>query len=233
MLSAILQMIVGTVLSLKSFIMVIFRAGVWPDWQIIGLAFIFFAVWLGSGFLAATIAELRRHKVILHFFIGLIFPYVYPGILAVRLRTARSLELHDEEIRDVGESANLTSSLLNIKVRKEAERALRKGAEVPDNNELAFQASASIKLKHDATAQTSSEADGKVYNKRFFENFAVDSTGERSGPFEMCVNDGTRIEILKIKAVHNDLAVFEISTGKKTKSIRIKFQNIITFNKIN
>ncbi|MCP3965868.1 MAG: hypothetical protein GY750_01610 [Lentisphaerae bacterium] len=233
MLSAILQMIVGAILSLKSFIMVVFRAGVWPDWQIIGYAFIIYAFWLGSGFLAATIAEMRGHKVLLHFFLGLLAPYIYPGYLAFKLRTAKAKETSIDEMLDVGESANLTSSLLNIKVKQNQERAQRQRLKLPTKEELEAKAVESINpIKDDLEAQPV-ETDGRVYDKRFFENLAVESSGERAGPFEVFVNNGTRLEILNIKSIQDDLAVFEIQAGKKIKSIRIKYQNIISFNKIN
>jgi hypothetical protein len=65
---------------------IIYKADAYPDFHWVWFFFIVFAVWLGSGFMSATIAEMKSHNMKLHFCVGLLLPYVYPFLLLNHLK---------------------------------------------------------------------------------------------------------------------------------------------------
>ncbi len=57
------------------------QSGVSPSFGTCVLIFILIAAYLGSGFMAATIAEFREGNRFIHFILGLLIPFIYPVAL--------------------------------------------------------------------------------------------------------------------------------------------------------
>ena len=99
-----------------------YKAGAYPDFYWIWFFFIIFTVWLASGFIAATIAEMRSHKMKLHFCMGLLLPYVYPYLLLNHLKKRAHVEKVEQIEEEVGETYQLTAKLMDKIEEKDAVR---------------------------------------------------------------------------------------------------------------
>jgi len=101
--------------TLVDFAMMAVYARVVPDWRFILRIFLLAAFFLGSGFLAATIAEARRHKMKFHFLLGVLVPYIYPLIIAFRMKTIEEvLEIEDESDPLAGLSNSMSTRFKEI-----------------------------------------------------------------------------------------------------------------------
>ncbi len=97
-----------------------YKAGAYPEFYWIWFFFILFTVWLASGFIAATIAEMRSHKMKLHFCMGLLLPYVYPFLLLNHLKRLAHVEKVEQVEVEVGETYQLTAKLMGKIEEKDA-----------------------------------------------------------------------------------------------------------------
>jgi len=76
------------------------------------------------------------------------------------------------------------------------------------------------------------EEPASIFTQRYFQGIAVDSSGAKAGPFKLVVKNGTQFRVSQIKTIQSDMASFEIEVKGKLKNIRIKYDNIETFEKI-
>jgi len=108
MISGILNYLFKAWADFLNFLMVAVYAGVEPDWRFILRIFVLAAFLFGSAFLSATIAESRRHKMKFHFLLGLVLPYIYPLIIALRMKTIEEVLEIEEQFDPL---ADLSSSM--------------------------------------------------------------------------------------------------------------------------
>lgn len=237
---------------LLDLIMMTVYAQVTPDWRFILRVFVLAAILFGSAFLSATIAESRRHKMKFHFLLGLVLPYIYPLIIALRMKTI-------EEVLDIEEQfdplADLSSSVSarfkeiqdeqkskhdervkRLIPKKEQETVEEEPPEVVEEQEqtgeVELEGVETAKAEEAPAIEETVEEAAPVFTQRYFQSLAVDSSGEKAGPFNLVVKNGTQFQVAQIKTIQEDMASFEIEVKGKLKNIRIKYDNIESFEKI-
>jgi hypothetical protein len=102
-----------------------YKAGAYPEFYWLWFFFVVFTVWLASGFMSATIAEMRSHKMKLHFCMGLLLPYVYPFLLLNHLKKLAHVEKADKIEEEIGETYQLTAKLMGKIEEKEAAKQIK------------------------------------------------------------------------------------------------------------
>lgn len=70
------------------------------------------------------------------------------------------------------------------------------------------------------------------FTRRQIESLAVDNTGGRVGPFLITLHQGQPVTAVSIKGIQDELATFEVQVEDKIKSIRIRYQNIKSCEKM-
>ena len=235
------------------FAMMAVYAQVVPDWRFIFRIFVLAAFLFGSAFLSATIAESRRHKMKFHFLLGLILPYIYPLIIALRMKTIEEvLDVEEQFDPLAGLSGSMSARFKEIQneqkakhdeklkrfmPRKEQETGEEEPTEIVEEQEQAEKmeqkASETFELAVDPAEMGENVDEAvQVFNQRYFQNIAVDSSGAKAGPFNLVVKNGTQFKVVQIKTIQVDMASFEIEVKGKLKNIRIKYDNIETFEEI-
>ena len=226
-----------------------FHVGLYPYLGTLFYTFIFAAIWSASGFLAATIAEMKGHNVLLHFAGGLLVPYAYPITLIFVLhekfgenndagdfnRLAAKLDATSFEMTEKIKHNRLKKKLDKLGVDADSEEA----KEIIAEEEKVF-------AKHNALIAASTQeamqpepeevpveelAEGEVapveMGKAYLDSIAVNEIGERCGPFDLELKNGNRIVAEVIAGTMDDIAIFEtIDHNGKTKRIRMKYENI-------
>lgn len=188
---------------------------------------------LGSACASATIAEMRHHKILLHFLGGLFLPWVYPALIGMRLTPCREAAKEKQEERET--EIRLGVKMTFLRLQFETENKLRKKKGEP---ELAFRDwIAQYEAAKQAEAQEQERKAREIVaptnevNRLLLENLAVDSDGSRKGPFIIKLADGRKLQVEQIKNVMDDVAAFEIidPVTHKPKNIRVKYANITYF----
>jgi hypothetical protein len=233
-LSKILDSIVEAMQYLYSWLALVIKSGATPDWHTVVVAAIAIIACLGSAFLSATIAEMGGHRMTLHFICGLILPYIYPIILTFKMKRIERKEEEIEEIESGGESYTLTARLMNIKEAQEEQRKTRRKTPLPQEIEQEPQypeegPQEDVPAEEQPEAEPESAISG--FSRRYFESMAVDSSGDRTGPFEIALKDGRVLTVRAIKGIQDELAVFELELDGNVKSIRLKYDKIESFDK--
>ena len=213
-------------------------------WQFVLRIFLIAAFFTGSAFLAATVAESRRHRIRYHIIFGLICPYIYPFVLALILKTKVEAEEAEEETDPLsGLGSSMTDRLKSIQADQKADRDKRvkrisgeeaeTGTEAeakPEENEVVEPEAAEEAPKVEEAVEEAVPQGG--FNQRYFQSLAVDSSGAKAGPFKMEVANGTEFTVCSINTIQENIASFEIDVKGKTKNIRVKYDSIVSFEKI-
>ncbi len=216
-----------------------------PDWRFIVRIFVLAAFVFGSAFLSATIAESRRNKMKFHFLLGLLVPYIYPLIIALRMKTAQEvidIEEQFDPLADLSSSMSAKFKEIQEEQKSRHDERVKRGVkehekiveeEQPEVVESTEQVEKAEEVDLEAAvAEELVEAAVPVFNTRYFQNLAVDSSGAKAGPFQLVVKNGTQFKVCQIKNIQADMASFEIEVKGKLKNVRIKYDNIETFEKI-
>ncbi len=219
-------------------------SGVWliaknmlPLWSQGLLDLTLWALWLGSGCLAATIAELLDRRVLPHAFLGLCLPYIYPICLVhYSRRKGVSTEIklqQQEQQRQAERKEELSSRFQAMQEKREQERreriAVHQGistAEVAAMEEAALAAQAPEEPVSAAEEQTmpppAAEAGSEIYQLLYVQ--PVDENGVRQGPFQFTLVSGDMIDIAGIRELQQDIMICTVyGTGK---SVRIKYTQV-------
>jgi hypothetical protein len=229
------------------------------DFYWIWFFFIIYTVWLASGFMSATIAEMKSHDMKLHFCMGLLLPYVYPFLLLNHLKKKAHVEKAAAAEEESDDTYLLTAKLMGKIEEKEAV----KQAKIDARRLLKEKAAASVAERFEAAggklepisapeqpteslaAATAPEqpqepklpaasAEPSQFTRSYFERLAVDAAGNRVGPFSIQLKDNSTFTAETIKLVQDDLAIFEVvNKNGEIKNIRIKFANFVSCEKMN
>ena len=219
---------------------IVYKAGAYPEFYWLWFFFIVFAVWLASGFIAATIAEMRSHKMKLQFCMGLLLPYVYPFLLLNHLKKLAHVEKVDKIEEEVGETYQLTAKLMDKIEEKDAMRQAKIDARrllkeksassavdrleaaglraapisAPEQPEESLVAPAPESLPVPEIKETPAtdevSAEPSKYTRGYLESLSVDEAGNRVGPFSIKLKDNSSLTAETIRSVQDDLAIFEI-----------------------
>lgn len=242
MVSEILNYLLDAWEDFVDFAMMAFYGRVVPDWRFILRVFLLGAFVMGSAFLSATIAESRRHKMKVHFLLGLLVPYIYPLIIALRMKTAQeAIDIDDEYDPRSGRSIAMSAKLKDIQEEQKKKYGNRvQRVSVEDQEEESpesVEVEEAVEVEDvavEAPAETEEivEETAPVFTQRYFQQVSVDSSGAKAGPFDLLVKNGTRFKVCQIKNIQTDMASFEIEVGGNAKNIRVKYDNIESFEKI-
>ena len=236
--------------TLVDFAMMAVYARVVPDWRFILRIFLLAAFVLGSGFLAATIAESRRHKMKFHFLLGVLVPYIYPLIIAFRMKTVEEvLEIEEEfdPLADLSNSMSARFKEIQEEQKNKHDNRIKhrfpggkKGEEEKEEEQV--EEVPAVENETEAVVEENPVETGETeavigeaapeFNQRYFQEIAVDSSGAKAGPFNLVVKNGNQFKVCQIKNIQADMASFEVEVKENIKNIRIKYDNIETFEKI-
>jgi hypothetical protein len=242
MISEILSYLLDAWETAVDFAMMAVYARVVPDWHFILQAFLIAAFFFGSAFLAATIAESRRHKIKFHFLLGLLMPYIYPVVMAFCIKTAQEKVDIEEEFDPLsGLSTSMSANLKNIQEKQKKKHDKRVKRIIPEKPE--DEAVEAVEAVEEETpeeveevaieeAEEIVEEEKPAFSQRYFQEVAVDSSGAKAGPFNLVVLNDSQFKVCQIKNIQADMASFEVDVNGKIKNIRIKYDNIKTFEKI-
>lgn len=244
-------------LNMVDYFMILVYAHVAPDWRFILKVLLISAFFLGSAFLAATIAETRRHKMKFHFLLGLVIPYIYPLVLALRLKVAQEkIDVEDEIDPLAGLANSVTARFNEIRQEQEEKKKARMHRLKPETRdeedasageEIAPEPGAEpvIPAGPEPAAEPETPVPGPVaepvaepagaaslFTQRYFQGLAVDSTGAKVGPFRLVTSKGMEFKVIMINNIQKDMASFEVDVKGKTKNIRLRYDGIKTFEKI-
>lgn len=194
------------------------------------------AVVLGSAFAAATIAEMRMRGMFIHFLGGLVLPWVYPLIIGARLTPNREAAKVKREELETEIRLGVKMTFLRVQFEND-NKTLKKNGEPP----LAFR---DWIARYEATRYADAEEEERrlseivgptsEVSKLLLESLAVDSEGNRKGPFIVRLVDGRELVVEQIRNIMDDVAAFEIidPVTHKPKSIRVKYSNITLFQTV-
>lgn len=211
----------------------------WPFWLFI-LLFWFF--WLGSGFFAATVAELFRQPVGRHFFLGLLIPYFYPLWLARHIEQgAEAAAIRAESEADAAEKQR-AAEISGRFAKMQAERAAKRRERIADQAGISVaELDEEMAVREEAAAsRTPSEpvaaepepaapAAGNEIRQILYEQPVADD-GSRPGPFELLLRDGSTVAIDAVRSLQDDFMMCVVSATGKT--VRVKYQNVESVSRL-
>ena len=235
----IISIILGTIFCMLSGFWLI-AANVLPLWGQWALALAMWTLWLGSGCLAATAAELLNLRVIPHTLLGLCLPYIYPVWMIYRFRqkTARKEEVRQQQAEEHREEerANLANRFHAMQEKRDQERRERIAAqqglsveEVEAREEARKSAKTEVEPQTAASAAPAAEqqaaapaTDNEIYQLLYAQ--PVDQDGVRQGPFQFTLTTGGTIDIEGVRDLQPDFMVCTVyGTGK---SVRMKYTQV-------
>lgn len=208
------------------------RAGSWPESDPLVPVVIVFSVLFGSACLAATIAELRNRMLLPNFFLGFALPVAYPVYAIFGLKKRITVSSEDREEVVMKEASAAMNMQMDIMLQK---RELK--ARGIDPEAATFEDFEALRLEKEAAAQAAEAAmvaleevkaaNNTGINRAFFESIAVDSSGNRLGPYLIIMKDGSEVTVNSIPGVFDDLASCEVAgRDGKTRTIRIRYDMI-------
>ncbi len=233
MISEFLNYLLEICVTAGDYAMALFYGRIIPDWHFVLQVCLIAVVFLGSAFLAATIAENRNHKMKLHFLLGLLVPYLYPVVLVFYLKTVQAAAEAEDEIDPLSDlSSAMTERLKDIK-KTQAEERSKKVKRVQSGIEEENNKTNEVKQDEQVETEDVVQEELSVFTRRYFQDLAVDSSGAKAGPFKLVALNGSEFNVSRIKNIQKDMASFEVDVHGRTKNIRIRYNNIKKFNKIN
>lgn len=231
----VVEHILGILPAAEDFFRSVWNTGGVVSWTG-ALIFLFvLALWSGSGFLAATIAELFDRPVSRHFALGLLLPYIYPALLAGRISKARTAQEREVEYQETEgravEAAALNDRLNAMRGERRAERRRRiveqhlaaTGEELTEEQLDAIVPENELEApREDFAKKTPETAPPNELARQIHDAlFAldVDPDGVRHGNFQL-FTDGGIVEICEIKSMRDDFMICTLSGSGKTMRIR-------------
>jgi len=210
-------------------------------WSRILLPVIFWALWLGSGCLAATAAELLKKPVLPHTLLGLLLPYVYPIWFISRVRrqeAVQTVDMHETEIQQQLErKAALADHFKLIQEKRNQARreqqAAKQGVSVEEiaAREEALRQKKAEKAPADPVPEAEAASpsvpaaapeENEIYSILFSQE--VDASGSRPGPFQFELSSGGTLEVECVKNMAQEFMICVISgTGK---SLRVRYDQV-------
>ncbi len=164
------------------------------------------SLFLGSGFVAMTIAELNFRSRPLHFALGVVLPIAYPIFIHTSMTKAVPDSDDDEE---------------------EEEEEEAQPAAVADKEELPDSA---LKTFKKAQEEDYNGIYHGPFEQRFFEYMSRDEQGNQKGPFILeLVDDGRILEISAISAAFSNAVALITGDDNNSRTIRLPYSKIKSF----
>lgn len=210
-------------MTIERWAVMFFNDSITPDARFILKVFIIAVILLGGACLSADIADKRRRDILSHFLLGLLVPYVYALLIFCFLKRAEEkLEISKEPVVLPPDFEDpLMKRLRDIQT---TQRQKRPGL---------------VRESETATVaedQFAVPAPSGNLTREFFESIAVDSTGERKGPFRITLIDENADPLTaeRITAVVGDVIAFELIDQRNgnLKKLRLPISQIKDCEKI-
>ncbi len=174
------------------------ESGLAPSWALLIFQCICIAVFMGSPFAAASIAESRGRSRLLHFIPGLLIPWVYPVLIFFFLPRHREISDEEDEEDEASEPESAPKSAIS-KFEKNTKDGEPSG-DVSEVNEV---------NQHNITI------------------VSRDENGNPVGPLILEFNDGRMLEVAKIQTPLPQQMVVEIrELDGKTRTVRFPYAQI-------
>jgi len=229
------------------------ESGVQPSVPLMACLVAISIIWLGSGFAAATIAEIRDRKRFLHLAGGLILPVIYPFAILLFMpkalhnltpeeRAAKEESKRQEELAARGPSAtelaaeqqkqrpDQTDKMTPLPSEQAKKISISRGPVGGAASKPAEPAPAVSSDTHSFATPGGAAATGipPQFNQRHFSNIATDENGNFRGPFMVETNDSRFLEAIRITNALPEVLVVEIQVeGGKTRSVRLPYSKIV------
>lgn len=208
------------------------RSGSWPESDPLVPVVIVFSILFGSACLAATVAELRNRMLIPHFCLGFALPVAYPVFAIFGLKKKMTISSEDREVDVMEEASAAMNMQMDIMMQKRElkARGIDPEAATFDDFEalrLEKEAAAEAAVAEEAIQEEAKAVGNTGINRAFFESIAVDSSGNRLGPYLIIMKDGSELAVNSIPGVFDELASCEVSgRDGKNRTIRIRYDMI-------
>ncbi len=204
--------------------------------------FVLFGLWLGSGFFAATVAELFRQPMGRHFFMGLLIPYVYPIMLAKTIHLGEARAAAEEQAEKVEKEEQRAADLTNRFEAMRAERAAKRREKIAEKAGISVE---QVIAEEEAAAAAAPPAveetiaappvaaglppESEAVRAALYD-LDVDNEGNRQGPFELQLRDGSTVMVSSVRSMQADFMMCVVSATGKT--VRVKYQNVIGASRV-
>ncbi len=173
------------------------EAGVQPDPVIVVAIVVVLTIWICSASLAGTVAGMRERSIILHGFIGMLLPLVYPALLLFTL-----------DIKGARDRAKARIAEEKRQALEEEERLLARG------------------LINGGGEEDDIEEERSQFNSEYFTQIARNAEGELTGPWAITFG-GNEIIAERIVDQLDEVVVVEIRVSEEEVSrIRIPYAKI-------
>ncbi len=202
----------------------------------LGLWAVVLVVVLGSAFASATIAEMRMRGMFIHFFGGLILPWIYPILIGAKLSPNLEVAKVRKQERDLENRLGVNMAFLRTQFNSYNREQKKAGQPQLEFRDWIAQYEADKQAKVEAEVRREREviAPTNSVSRTLLEGLSVDADGNRKGPFRVKTLDGRELKVEQIKNIMEDVAAFEVidpPTGK-LRSIRVKYANIKSFETV-
>ena len=159
------------------------------------------ALFLGSGFVAMTIAELNLRSRPLHFILGVLAPVAYPIFIHTSMSKPKQASTREEE--------------------EPQATAMADEEEVPDS---------ALKTFKKAKDEDYDGIYKGPFEQRFFEYISRDEQGHQKGPFILeLADDGRILEISAISAAFSNAVALVTGDENNSRTIRLPYDKIKSF----
>lgn len=204
--------------------------------------YIVLGAWFGSAFFAATVAELFRQPMGRHFLTGLLIPYVYPIMLARTIHLGEERAAAEEQAEKVEKEEQRAADLTNRFEAMRAERAAKRREKIAEKAGISVEqviaeeeaAAAAAPPAVEETIAASPVAAGLPPESEAVRaalyDLDVDNDGNRQGPFELQLRDGSAVIVSSVRSMQADFMMCVVSATGKT--VRVKYQNVIGASRV-
>jgi hypothetical protein len=195
--------------------------GLEPSYGLIVLIFLAVALYLSSGFAAATFSEMKERNRTGHFIGGLLLPFIYPAILYYLF--PRLPEPVDERAARFDKEGSLKLNLSEKLTQKYMEKT-GEGYVPSVIDEIAKETG-----EKNTEAFPETQEATIAFNRGIISDIASDEEGNFRGPFIIGLNDGRYIEALRILDAYDDFFELEmVAADDKASKIRLPYAKIIS-----
>jgi hypothetical protein len=222
MLSKLLALLVSAFAAVIGELAIIWNYGL-PSFSMMLGVFLVVAVWLGSGFFAATVAELFGHRVTRHFVLGLLLPYGYPIWLTNHITAVVRQQAADEKTQGEQKHEAQRSEIAARFSAIAAERAARRPRAAL--KEVAPPEPPAEPVAEPVAADPAAPS-GPTLKEQIFD-LPVNVEGERNGPFRIGTTNGIVLDVASIRSMNDDFFICVVAGSGK--AVRIKYDNVTSF----
>lgn len=178
------------------------------------------ALYLSSGFIAATAAELRGRNPLPHFIGGVIFPFIYIGVVYALPKKPKPIRPEDLIVYD--EDGNYVPTISQKLTQKYKEKVGEEYVPEPQLPKEEEQTGSVEEIPGEEEAEL-------AFDQKYISSIATDDMGNYFGPFMIGIDNGRYIEALRILDAYPEVCELEIAgDDDKPRKIRLPYSKIVS-----